>query len=328
MKNEHNAINLLIPVSLEEQKELVSIKEQFISKIMQITDKKTYAHNLIPQIMKKLYPSTENTKELYEQLSDLKKCLDSFRPFNLDQIKYLQEVFDTQYTYASNRIEGNTLTLQETSFVINEGLTIEGKPFKDFVDAKNHAEAIDFLYDIIKDRRDITESLIKEMNALILFGIKHTIARTQYGELVKKKAHPGQYKIQSNHVEQADGTLHQYVDPLQVPVQMAELIAWLQQQAHQYHPIAVASFLHYHLVRIHPFDDGNGRGARLLMNLFLIKKEFFPVVIKNERKRYYLEALKQADDGDITHFIQFIIHELISTQEQVIFDLNSLTKNN
>ena len=190
------------------------------------------------------------------------------------------------------------------------------------MDAKNHAEAIDFLYDIIKDRRDITESLIKEINALILFGIKHTTAKNQQGKLVKKKAHPGQYKIQPNHVEQADGTLHQYVDPLQVSVQMSELISWLNKQACQYHPIVVASFLHYHLVRIHPFDDGNGRGAHLLMNLFLMKKDLFPAVIRNERKRYYLESLKKADDGDIVPFILFIIHE------QIIFDFNSLIKNN
>ena len=273
-------------------------------------------------------PDTSELNQLLKVTNSLNHQIQQLKEKHPDLWSTILSKLKTDWTYHSNSIEGSSLSRGDTHFFLTEGLTIEGKPFKDFVDAKNHAEAIDFLYDIIKDRRDITESLIKEMNALILFGIKHTIAKTQYGELVKKKAHPGQYKIQSNHVEQADGTLHQYVDPLQVPVQMAELIAWLQQQAHQYHPIAVASFLHYHLVRIHPFDDGNGRGARLLMNLFLIKKEFFPVVIKNERKRYYLEALKQADDGDITHFIQFIIHELISTQEQVIFDLNSLTKNN
>ena len=102
---------------------------------------------------------------------------------------------------------------------------------------------------------------------------------------------------------------------------MQELIEWINENIDKIHPIAVASILHYNLVRIHAFDDGNGRGARILMNLVLIKKGFFPAVIKTERKRKYLEAIHEADKGDINPFIQFIATELIETQEKVLNDL-------
>ena len=148
-------------------------------------------------------------------------------------------------------------------------------------------------------------------------------ARTPHGRLVRKKAHPGQYKTQPNHMEQADGTIHRYVQPLHVPDRMAELVDWLAEHIDQHHPIVTAALVHYNLVRIHPFDDGNGRGARILMNLILMKKGFFPAVIRSEKKRRYLDSLKQADDGDITAFVQFIAEDLIDTQETAIADLES-----
>ncbi len=227
------------------------------------------------------------------------------------------------WTYHTNTLEGSTLSRGETHFFLTEGLTVEGKPFKDFVDAKNHAEAIDFLHEIVSDKRPITQGLIKEVNALLLSGISYTDAVNDLGQRVKKKAHPGEYKKQPNHVIQADGTMHWYVEPLQVPGQMTELVNWIADNEDSYHPIMIAAILHYNLVRIHAFDDGNGRGARILMNLVLMKKGYFPAVIRTERKRYYLQALQSADKGDIMPFIQFITRELIETQEKVIADLTS-----
>ncbi|MBS9783456.1 MAG: Fic family protein [Pasteurella sp.] len=227
------------------------------------------------------------------------------------------------WTYHTNTIEGSTLSRGETHFFLTEGLTVEGKPFKDFVDAKNHAEAIDFLYEIVNDKREITEGLIKEINALLLSGITYTDAVNDLGQRVKKKAHPGEYKKQPNHVIQADGSIHWYVEPIQVPTQMAELVNWVSENKDNYHPIIVAAILHYNLVRIHTFDDGNGRGSRLLMNLVLMKNGYFPAVIRIEKKRTYLNALQLADKGDVLPFVQFIADELIDTMEKVIFDLNN-----
>ncbi len=143
------------------------------------------------------------------------------------------------------------------------------------------------------------------------------------GQRVKKKAHLGEYKKQPNHVIQADGSIHWYVEPIQVPTQMAELVNWVSENKDNYHPIIVATILHYNLVRIHAFDDGNGRGSRLLMNLVLMKNGYFPAVIRTEKKRAYLNALQLADKGDILPFVQFIADELIDTMEKVIIDLHN-----
>jgi Fic family protein len=178
------------------------------------------------------------------------------------------------WTYHSNSLEGSTLTLGETLFFLNEGLTVEGKPFRDFLDARNHAEAIDYLYDIISNQRDISESVIKEINALLLSGVTHTAAQNPQGESVKKILVSGEYKKQPNHVLQADGTIHKYVDPINVKDEMERLIHWVNESIYKLNPIQVAAIAHYNLVRIHPFDDGNGRGARIFMNLILIIHEF------------------------------------------------------
>lgn len=227
------------------------------------------------------------------------------------------------WTYHSNTLEGSTLTRGETLFFLNEGLTVEGKPFKDFVDAQNHAEAIDFLHDVVALNREVSEGLIKEINALLLHGLKDTPAINAQGQRVSKPAHPGQYKKQPNHVQQADGSIHWYVEPLQVPDQMSELVDWINNPPKNIHPMLVAALAHYNLVRIHPFDDGNGRGARILMNLILMQHGYFPAVIRTERKRAYLDALKTADQGDSAPFIQFIATELAETMERVIADLQS-----
>ena len=225
------------------------------------------------------------------------------------------------WTYNSNSIEGSTLSRGDTHFFLTEGLTVEGKPFKDFLDAKNHLEAIDYLYEIISDNRDVSEGVIKELNALILSDVKFTPAQDKDGNIIQKKARPGEYKKQPNHVLLPNGDIHQYVEPEQVQPQMQELVEWIAENENRLHPILVASIVHYNLVRIHAFDDGNGRGARILMNLLLMKHNFFPAVIKTERKRKYLSALQEADKGNIYPFIKFMAHELIETQESVINDL-------
>jgi len=200
---------------------------------------------------------------------------------------------------------------------------VEGKPFKDFLDAKNHLEAIDYLYEIVSSQRPISEGLIKELNALILSGISFTEAQDTQGNRVRKKATAGEYKKQPNHVLLPSGAIHRYVEPIQVQAQMQELVEWIEQNKGTLHPIFVASIVHYNLVRIHAFDDGNGRGARILMNLILMNQGFFPAVVRTEKKRAYLSALQQADEGEIEPFITFMALELIETLENVVRDLEN-----
>jgi Fic family protein len=222
------------------------------------------------------------------------------------------------WTYHSNGIEGSTLSRGETHFFLSEGLTVEGKPLKDFLDAQNHAEAIDSLFDVVANQRPISEGLVKEMNALLLRGVQSTPARNSLGQAVQKKANPGQYKTEPNHVALADGSIHRYLDPLFVSDEMAQLIAWVNTHLPILHPVHVAAVAHYNFVRIHPFDDGNGRGARMLMNLILLRQQVYPIVVRVETKRAYYAALVQADHGDLAPFIDFIMDACLTTQASVL----------
>ncbi len=278
-----------------------------------------------------LYPSSvpESVQPLLVFAESLKAQIDQIKGQlhpESDLWATILQKMRVDWTYNSNAIEGSVLSRGETMFFLSEGLTVEGKPFKDFLDAKNHADAIDWLMDVIGQSRSITEGFIKDINALLLSGVAHSVAMTPTGERVKKRIHAGQYKPLPNHVQKQDGTLHQYVLPEQVPAQMQQLIEWIHREIDQIHPIVVAAIAHYNMVRIHPFDDGNGRGARILMNMILIQKGYFPAIIRRERKRHYLEALEAADTGDLIPFMTFIASQLIETQQSVLADLRHVQR--
>ena len=265
-------------------------------------------------------PESAELSQAMDRADRLKAEIDRRRPLDENLWKAIQAKLRAKWTYDSNAIEGSTLTLGETIFFLQEGLTVEGKPLKDYLDARNHAEAIDLAYDVVRDDRPIGEGLIKELNALLLQGVKHTTAQDQFGREMKKQARPGQYKLQPNHVLQADGTVHRYVEPEQVTGEMEELCRWINQPADR-HPIFVAALAHFNMVRIHPFDDGNGRSARLLMNIILIKAGYPPAVIPVEKRRAYLEALAKADSSDKEGFVRLVTESLNETQEMILADL-------
>ncbi|CAA6822426.1 MAG: Unknown protein [uncultured Sulfurovum sp.] len=260
---------------------------------------------------------------LFEKADALKEQIDKLKDTDSNLWATILQKLKIDWTYNSNSIEGSTLSRGDTHFFLTEGLTVEGKPFKDFLDAKNHLEAIDYLYDIVSSQRRISEGVIKELNALILAGISYTNAQDEKGNATRKRATPGEYKKQPNHLLLPSGEIHQYVEPIHVQAQMQKLVEWMEKSSETLHPIFVASIVHYNLVRIHAFDDGNGRGARILMNLILMNKGFFPAVLKSEKKRKYLAGLQEADSGDIVPFITFVTLELIETLESVLSDLNA-----
>ena len=266
-------------------------------------------------------PETPELRNLFRRADDLKAEIGRLHPLANGIWETIQEKLRVDWTYNSNAIEGNSLTRGETLFFLREGLTVEGKPLKDFLEARNHYEAIQFLYEVIRSERPISEGLIKELNALLLSGVDHTPAVNQFNQPARKPAAPGQYKKLPNHVQLADGTLYKYVDPIHVPEEMEKLIQWTNQNLETTHPVITSASAHYNFVRIHPFDDGNGRGARILMNLILIKNGFPPAVIKNEERRAYLDALVQADKGNLEPFVTFVGKSLIDTQEVMVKDL-------
>ncbi|WP_319779595.1 Fic family protein [Maridesulfovibrio sp.] len=262
--------------------------------------------------------SAELTTSLAEN-DRLQKIIDKKRPLEGDLWDVIQFKLKVDWTYNSNAIEGSTLSPSETLFFLREGLTVKGKPLKDFLDARNHSEAVDLLQDTIKDERPLSVGFMKEINALILNGVSYTAAQTPDGQSTKKKAHVGEYKKHPNHVLTPSGEIHTYVEPEQVAAEMDYLFEWIgEQEQKQTHPLITASIAHYNFVRIHPFDDGNGRGARLLMNLILMKNGYLPAVINNENRQDYIESLHQADKGELAPFCVFVSQSLRETQESVV----------
>src|SRR3989338_10957172 len=258
----------------------------------------------------------------------LKERIDKLRPFSKELEAMLQEKLRIDWTYNSNAIEGNMLTYGETAFFLREGLTSEGKPLKDYVEAKNHAEAIDYLQEVVKSERTLTEGFIKELHGLLLRDIDHTIAKGADGKLIHKPLSAGKYKVRPNHVLTLAGTIHKYAEPIKVVDEMQDLLRWLQPssglrlagtESEHLHPLERAALFHYRFVCIHPFDDGNGRMARLLMNLLLMRAGYPPCVVRNSKRREYLRSLEHADStGSTEAFVRVLAQELIQTEETML----------
>lgn len=261
-------------------------------------------------------------KELLGRIDALKEQIQHFRKLREDILGTLYQKQRIDWTYHSNAIEGSTLTRGDTAFFLQEGRTVEGKPFQDYLDARNHAQTIDYIYqNVLANNRPVTPGLIKEINASLLHGVTHTMAVNQYGERVSKPATPGQFKRFPNHVLSHDGKIHYYVEPLQVAAEIEFLCDWIADQENTSHAVWVAALSHYNYVRIHPFDDGNGRGARILMNLVLLKRGYCPALIRNEDRRPYLQSLQSADRGNNADFVRFVARSLLQSQNELLDDL-------
>lgn len=248
----------------------------------------------LPILMNKPYNRTivtggEDLK--FQQVDNKKKKLDKYRPLEPALAKNLREVYRVEWTYHSNAIEGNTLTLLETKLVLEEGITIgRGKSLKDHFEAVNHAEAIDYLEEVISKSENLTEQLIKHMHYLILKGIDNKNA--------------GQYR-QAN--VRISGSQHEPPDFIFVREQMEDLMKWYDENKSHLHPVELAAIFHHRFVYIHPFIDGNGRTARLLMNLILMQHGFPPAIIKAEHRLDYYECLEDASvNNRIESFIEFV----------------------
>ena len=227
-------------------------------------------------------------EDFFSEVDKLKEMLDKKRPLSKETIKSLKESVNLEWTYNSNGIEGNTLTLRETQVVL-EGITVGGKSIKEHLEAINHEKAILYLDEIVKDENPITEWNIKNIHQLILKDIDNENA--------------GRYRKENVTIK---GTIHIPPDYLKIPELMEKLILTYNTWS-GYHPIIRASLLHGELVKIHPFIDGNGRTSRLLMNLDLMNSGYNPVIIKKESRLKYYEALDKAHTtGNYTDFVKLV----------------------
>lgn len=228
---------------------------------------------------------------LLKRIDEKKTLIEKQRPLSAAVVAKIREQFAIEMTYNSNAIEGNRLTLQETYMVISEGITVKGKSLKDHLEAKNHFEAIHFLYELIeKDKRHtVSEHLIRSLQQLIVNESDPEVA--------------GRYRTGSVMIT---GSKHAPPEALEVHKLMQGLVDWIRVNAKKLHSVELAAIAHHKITHIHPFFDGNGRTARLLMNLLLMQRGYpLVVILKNDRKKYY-SALGKADRGDLSSIEKFI----------------------
>lgn len=224
----------------------------------------------------------------FNEVDFLNNKLNSKRPLPTSSLNSLKEAINLEWTYNSNGIEGNTLTLRETQIVL-EGITIGGKSVKEHLEVINHEQAILYLNELVKDKEAITEWNIKSIHQLILKEIDNENA--------------GKYRSEKVFIK---GASHIPPDYLKVPELMEKLILNYREWK-KFHPIIRAALLHGELVKIHPFIDGNGRTSRLVMNLSLMSNGFLPVIIKKEDRLEYYNSLDKAHiTGDYTDFVKLV----------------------
>lgn len=214
----------------------------------------------------------------------------------------IRRAINVEYTYDSNRIEGNTLTLRETDLVIHKGLTIGGKPLVEHLEAINHYEAVELIRDWVQEKVPFNESALLMLHALILRSID--------------KHYAGSYRDIPVTIS---GSRHIPPQPWQVSKLMEDYFLFYSKQRQQIHPIILAAEMHEQLVTIHPLVDGNGRTARLVMNLILMQHGF-PLAIfhgDNTARMAYYDALERCNTKqDKTHFHQLVVEQVLAALEQ------------
>lgn len=241
---------------------------------------------------------------MFKIIDDKKSILDKQRPLSPEILKNLKKYFDVELTYNSNAIEGNTLTITETKVILEEGLTIGGgKSLREHLEVINHQEAINYIEDIVSKNIDISERVIKDLHAIILKSIDDKNA--------------GVYR--KNNVL-ISGSRHRPVEHMLVEKKMYELVRWYDEMKGKLHPVELAALFHFKYVYIHPFIDGNGRTARLLMNLILLRNGYPMAVIKNEDRSEYMKALELASvEGNTKAFVEIIIRAVENSLDTYLY---------
>ncbi len=231
----------------------------------------------------------------YKKADENNRLLSSYRPLPPETLKSLREYYRVGLTYSSNALEGNSLTESETKVVIEDGLTIEGKPLRDHYEAVGHAKAYDYVYQIM-EKEGLTEEDILNLHRLF------------YQQIDVEKA--GLYRNVKVYIS---GSRYAVAAVSNIPAEMQKLVKWYNDNEKILHPIELAAKLHQRFVFIHPFVDGNGRVARLLMNLALLRNGFTIAIIPALLRHEYIYSLETAHTRPEV-FVDFIADRVIATQ--------------
>ncbi|MFN7116630.1 MAG: Fic family protein [Saprospiraceae bacterium] len=257
---------------------------------------------------------------MLENINRLKAELDALRPLDAERQGRIMQKFRLDWNYHSNHLEGNSLTYGETKALILFGITAQGKPLKDHLEMTGHNEAIKWIEEVVKEERPLTESFIRQLHELLLKEPYEKTAITPDGQSVTRTIQVGAYKTTPNHVKTVTGEIFYFATPEETPAKMHDLMEWYRQEKEKgaLHPLLLAAEFHYKFIIIHPFDDGNGRTARILMNFILMQHGLPPVIIKTEDKNNYFAALRQADAGLLEPFIEYIGENLVRSLELMV----------
>lgn len=237
----------------------------------------------------------------YAELDVLKGRLNEYRKNEHQKVTRALEI---EYTYESNKIEGNTLTLQETALVVEKGFTVGGKTLNEHLEVINHIQAIDFIKELAQSKNAISERDILQIHSIILQGID--------------KANAGVYRKVPVTIS---GAKHKPPQPFLVPKQMEGLMLWYNENKETLHPVELSAEMHERLVTIHPFIDGNGRTSRLLMNLILLQNGYPIAILKGDDKSRleYYNALEIAQtENNKKVFIDLIAKNVHDTMERIL----------
>lgn len=268
------------------------LKEKVLMEVKQYT----FADEVLGMVQEELasyYPKREfedlAVESILGDIDKLKQELDTIRTFENHRIT---EALELEYTFESNRIEGNTLTLRETDLVVNKGLTISGKSMKEHLEAINHGDAIHYMKDLVAKDAVITKRELLAIHNLILRGINPDEA--------------GRFRRVQVMIQGSD---HLPPAPYLVEKQMEDYFIWYERNRTLLHPVVLAAEMHERLVTIHPFIDGNGRTSRLIMNMILLQNGLVIANIKgdNTSRFSYYEALDEVQtSGKKDSFIRFV----------------------
>lgn len=239
-------------------------------------------------------------KNCFVQNDEYKAKINALRPLSNEALVQVKEYYKIGLTYASNALEGNTLSLVETKVVLEDGITIGGKPLKDHYETVGHAKAFDEIINLSKNTT-FTENDIKLLHKLF------------YEKIDNEKA--GKYRTSQVIITGSDVELPK---PEELDEKMHEFILQLPKLKAELHPVEYAAMVHIIFVNIHPFADGNGRVARLLMNLALLQSGYNIVVIPPVVRADYISAIQKTNNGNNTEFINFISEMVLESQKEYL----------
>ena len=225
--------------------------------------------------------------------------LSLLKPLTEDKARRLAKKAKLEHVWSSNALESNSLTLDQTASIINDGITV-GKSVRETLEAINLSQAYDYMLMLAESKQELTESVIKKLNRLVMFNTAQIYELA--GTYRKGKAWPKGYEDQS------------YISPTAIADNMKQLINWSKENKERLHPVIYAADLHQKFVSIHPFTDGNGRTARLLMNLALIQADYPVINISpTARQEYMLTLAESRKNGKVKIFEKFIIRYMLES---------------